>query len=114
MVRNSSPWLSSVVISSDSAVESHDFSGLPERFLKPSTATERRRMAVGGADAASFFRCMKRYAALAAARRATISALARYGLVRSDGAGAGAGAGKTGAVPVETGNSRATANSPPV
>src|ERR1700692_3821087 len=113
MVRNSSPWLSSVVISSDSAVESHDFSGLPERFLKPSTAMERRRMAVGGADAASFFRCMKRYAALATARRATIRALARYALARFGGAGK-TRLEKTGAVPVETGNSRATANSPPV
>src|SRR6202140_1030132 len=105
MVRNSSPWLSSVVINSDSAVESHDFSGLPERFLKPSTAIERRRMAVGGAGPASFFRCMKRYAALATARRATMKALATYGLARFDGAVAGAG--RTGAVPVETGNSRA-------
>src|ERR1700704_3223959 len=112
MVRNSSPWLSSVVIISDSAVESHDFSGLPERFLKPSTAMERRRVAGGGTGPASFFRCRKRYAALATARRDTIRALARYGLARC--VGAGAGAGKTGAVPVETGNSRATANSPPV
>src|ERR1700675_518579 len=109
MVRNSSPWLSSVVISSDSAVESHDFSGLPERFLKPSTATDRRRMAGGGADPASYFRCMKRYAALAAARRATIRALARYGLARFGEAGAG----KTGAVPGGTGNSEQHASSPP-
>src|SRR5712672_576370 len=103
MVRNSSPWLSSVVISSDSAVESHDFSGLPERFLKPSTAMERRRMAVGVADTASFFRCMKIYAPLAMARRATIRELAKYGLARFGGAGK-TGLGKTGAVPVETGN----------
>src|SRR5260370_37062577 len=95
MVRNSSPWLSSVVISSDSAVESHDFSGFPERFLKPSTAMERRRMAVGGGDPASFFRCMDRYAALATARKATNRALARDGFARF----AGAGAGETGAVP---------------
>src|SRR5260370_41768264 len=110
MVGNSSPWLIWVVIRSDRAVESHDCSGFPERFLTPSTAMERRRMAVGGADPASFFRCMTRYAALATARKATIRALARYGFARF----AGAGAGETGAVPVETGNSRATANSPPV
>src|SRR6202161_4180560 len=48
IVRNWFPWLSSVVSISEIAVESHDCSDLPDRFLKPSTATVRRLYAVGG------------------------------------------------------------------
>src|ERR1700724_4151303 len=42
IVRNFSPAASSVFNISDSAVESHASSDLPDRFLNPSTATERR------------------------------------------------------------------------
>ena len=42
MVRSRSPAASSVLSISDSAVESHALSARPDRFLKPSTATERR------------------------------------------------------------------------
>src|SRR5207245_5831905 len=44
-VRRFSPTANSVVSISERAVESHASSGRPDRFLKPSTATERRPLA---------------------------------------------------------------------
>ena len=51
IVRSRPPAASSVVSISASAVESHAASRWPERFLKPSTATERRPPACAGAVA---------------------------------------------------------------
>src|SRR6202047_5669711 len=66
IVRNFSPAASSVFNISDNAVESHASSDLPDRFLNPSTATERRQGTAAVLECAASLRI--RYDHVVAAR----------------------------------------------